>query len=40
MMQDASVKLLIADESLRDIVNEYQGDVLLTKDINQLPTVN
>ena len=40
MMQDASVKLLIADESLRDIVNEYQGDVLLTKDINQLPAVN
>ena len=40
MMQDASVKLLIADESLRDIVNEYHGDILLTKDINQLPTVN
>ena len=36
MMQDASVKLLIADESLRDIVNEYQGDVLLTKDINSI----
>lgn len=29
MIQDASAKLLIADESLRDIVNEYQGDVLL-----------
>ena len=40
MMQDASAKLLIADESLRDIVNEYQGDVLYTKDINQLPTIN
>jgi len=40
MMQDASAKLLIADESLRDIVNEYQGDVLYTKDINQLPAVN
>ena len=47
MMQDASVKLLIADESLRDIVNEYQGDVLLTKDIEKLspvpcslPTIN
>ena len=40
MMQDASVKLLIAEESLRDIVNEYKGDVLLTKDINQLSTVN
>ena len=33
MMQDASAKLLIADESLRDIVDEYKGDVLLTKDI-------
>ena len=47
MMQDASVKLLIADESLRDIVNEYQGDMLLTKDIEKLspvpcslPTIN
>jgi amino acid adenylation domain-containing protein len=33
MMQDASVKLLIADEELRPVVDEYQGDVLLTKDI-------
>ena len=39
MMQDASVKLLIADESLRDIVNEYQGDVLFTKDIATLEAV-
>ena len=39
MMQDASVKLLIADESLRDIVNEYKGDVLLTKDIEKLSSV-
>ena len=37
MMQDAGAKLLIADEALRDIVNEYQGDVLLTRDINSLP---
>ena len=37
MMQDASAKLLIADEALRDIVNEYQGEVLLTKDIMGLP---
>ena len=29
MMQDASVKLLIADEELRSIVDEYKGDVLL-----------
>ena len=37
MMQDASAKLLIADEELRDIVDEYQGEVLLTKDIEKLP---
>ena len=36
MMQDASAKLLIADEELRDIVDEYKGEVLLTKDINDL----
>ena len=38
MMQDASAKLLIADSSLRAIVDEYQGDVLLTDDIMTLPT--
>ena len=37
MMQDASAKLLIADEELRSIVDEYQGDVLLTKDLLALP---
>ena len=37
MMQDASAKLLIADEELRPVVNEYQGEVLLTKDIMGLP---
>ena len=37
MMQDAGAKLLIADESLRPIVDEYQGKVLLTKDIDALP---
>ena len=40
MMQDANAKLLIADEELRDIVNEYHGPVLLTKDIDQLPIAN
>ena len=40
MIKDASAKLLIADESLRDIVNEYEGEVLLTKDIKQLPAVS
>ena len=37
MMQDAGAKLLIADEELRPIVDEYKGDVLLTKDIETLP---
>ena len=40
MMQDASAKLLIADEQLRDLADEYQGEVLLTKDIPQLSTAN
>ncbi len=43
MMQDAGAKLLIADEQLRPIVDEYQGEVMLTKDIPQLadnPTPN
>ena len=37
MMQDAGAKLLIADEELRPIMAEYQGQVLLTKDIAALP---
>ncbi|MCR4872263.1 MAG: amino acid adenylation domain-containing protein [Bacteroidales bacterium] len=40
MMKDANAKLLIADEELRPVVNEYQGSVLFTKDIHQLPTAN
>ena len=36
MMKDADVKLLIVDEDMRPIVNEYQGEVLLTKDIQNL----
>ena len=40
MMQDAGAKLLVADEALRPIVDEYKGDVLLTKDIvPSLPSV-
>ena len=39
MMQDANAALLIADEDLRGIVNEYQGDVLLTKDIKGLKDI-
>ena len=38
MMQDASAKLLITDEALREIVDEYKGEVLLTKDIMNLPS--
>ena len=37
MVQDAEAKLLIADEQLRDLVDEYAGEVLLTKDIENLP---
>ncbi len=37
MMQDANAKLLIADDELRPIVNEYQGEVLLTSEIDSLP---
>ena len=37
MMQDANAKMLIADTSLRDIVDEYQGNVLLTDNIPGLP---
>ena len=37
MMKDAGARLLIADEDLRPVVDEYQGDVLLTKDLKQLP---
>ena len=33
MMKDAEAKLLIADEELLPIVNEYDGEVLLTKDL-------
>ena len=36
MMQDANAKLLISDEELRPIVDEYKGDVLLTKDIQNI----
>ncbi len=37
MMKDANARLLIADEQLRGIVNEYEGEVLFTKDIASLP---
>ena len=40
MIKDAAAKLLIAEESLRDMVSEYDGEVLLTKDIKQLPVAN
>jgi len=37
MMKDAGAKYLITEDSLRDIVNEYEGPVLLIKDIPALP---
>ncbi|MBO7609627.1 MAG: amino acid adenylation domain-containing protein [Muribaculaceae bacterium] len=37
MMKDASAKLLIADEDLRPVVNEYTGPVLNTSEIAALP---
>ncbi|MBQ9466139.1 MAG: amino acid adenylation domain-containing protein [Muribaculaceae bacterium] len=37
MMKDAEAKLLIADAELRNIVDEYQGDTLLTSEFATLP---
>ncbi len=37
MMTDADAQLLIAEESLLSLVPDYQGRVLLTKDIPNLP---
>lgn len=39
MVKDAAARLLIADASLRDLVDEYAGEVLLTKDIASLPAL-
>ena len=39
MVKDAAARLLIADESLRELVDEYAGEVLLTKDIANLPAL-
>lgn len=37
MIKDADAKLLIAEEELLDRVSEYNGDILLTKDMKDLP---
>lgn len=37
MINDSSAKLLIADESLLDLLPDYKGDILLTRDILNLP---
>lgn len=37
MVEDASARLLIADESLLGLLPDYKGPVLLTKDIASLP---
>ena len=39
MIQDTQARLLIADSDLLPIMDEYKGDVLLTKDIVGLPAV-
>ena len=39
MVQDAAARLLIADEELHDLVDEYQGEVLLTKELLSLPAL-
>ena len=39
MMKDANASLLIADEALRDIVNEYEGPVLLTRELSAVSQV-
>ena len=36
MMKDANAAVLIADEELRPIVNEYEGPVLLTKELRDV----
>lgn len=37
MMQDAGAKLLIADSELRSLVDEYNGEVLVTSELANLP---
>ncbi|MCR5013372.1 MAG: amino acid adenylation domain-containing protein [Bacteroidales bacterium] len=37
MMKDANAKLLICEESLRPLVDEYQGEVMFTRDLPLLP---
>ena len=37
MIKDANAKLLIADENLLELLPDYNGDLLLTKDIAALP---
>ncbi|MEG0829785.1 MAG: amino acid adenylation domain-containing protein [Anaerovoracaceae bacterium] len=38
MMKDADTKLLIVDESLLHLVPEYKGQILMTKEIPDLPS--
>lgn len=39
MMKDANVRLLITEEDLCPLVNEYQGEVLLTSELPSLPEI-
>ena len=36
MMQDAGAKLLIADRSLREVVNEYKGETIMVDELDKL----
>ncbi len=37
MIKDSGAKLLIADRAIRDLLDEYDGDVLFTDEIEKLP---
>ena len=37
MINDSSARLLIADESLLELLPDFKGDILLTRDILNLP---
>ena len=37
MVKDSGAKLVIVDRSLRDIIDEYRGDILYTDEIESLP---
>jgi len=40
MMQDANAKLLIADRELHELVNEWEGNILFTDEITNIPSAS